>query len=289
MLAAVGVVATGMVLVLAFGKLAHTYEAGLQKLNETAPSKPGQLRRRWINTLIQVPPLSWWLRNPATRASFLLTTAYMVRDRDVKLRLYPGIAPILMMPIIFLWQGQTRGGDGGAGFSMAFAGGYLGLIPFLAQNILQYSQNWAAADLFHMVPLAGPGAICHGARKAVLLFLTFPLLGLLGVVVVALQASASQLTLLLPGIMTIPLFALLPGLLGRTVPLSKPPEDAKAANRGVSMILMIFVSLGLSALATWARFGGWFNWLLLGEAISLTGLYYVLRARLDRTKWESIE
>lgn len=288
-LAALGVIATGGVLVLAFGKLAHSYEAGLQKLSETLPSKPGRLRRRWINTLINVPPLSWWLREPVTRASFLLTTAYMVRDRDVKLRLYPGIAPILILPVIFLLQGKSRSGDAGGGFGLAFAGGYLGLIPMLAQNILQYSQNWAAADLFHIAPIAGPAALSHGARKAVLLFLTLPLLLLLGVIVLAMQANLSQLALLLPGILTVPVFALIPGLLGKTVPLSKPPEDAKAANRGLSMFGMMFVSLAFSGLASWAWSGGWFWWFLLTEAAVVVVVCIICHARLNRVKWDSLE
>lgn len=287
-LAGVGMMATGVVLFFAFGKLAHNYETGLQKLGESLPTKPKKLRRRWIHALLNVQPLKWWLRHPVARASFLLTTAYMLRDREVKLRLYPGIAPILMMPVIFLLQGQARGGDSGSGFGLAFAGCYLGLIPMLAQNILQYSQQWQAADMFRVAPLTGPGPICHGARQAVLLFLTLPVLLLVGVIAVVLQARTAQLVLFLPGILTIPGFALVPGLLGKDVPLSQPPEDAKAANRGLSMMLMVLVALGLTILVTWAWSAGWFWWLLLGEAVVMAIIYFVARARLDRAKWDAV-
>lgn len=288
-LAALGIIGTGVVLYFAFEKLSQSYESGLQKLSESAPTKPKKLRRRWINTLINLPPLRWWLREPVSRASFLLTTAYMLRDREVKLRLYPGIAPILILPIIFLFQGQAGRGHDSGGIGLAFAGGYLGLLPLLAQNILQYSQQWAAADLFRIAPLAGPGAICHGARKAVLLFLTVPMLLLLAVLLMALRVSWGQMLLLVPGVLTVPIFALVPGLMGKDVPLSQPPEDAKATNRGLSMMLMSIIALVLSGVATWANMRGWLHWLLLGETVLVAGLYAFLRARLNRAKWTTVE
>lgn len=286
-LAGLGIIVTGVILLFAFEKLSQSYETGLQKLSESAPTKPKKLRRRWINTLIQLPPLSWWLRDPVTRASFLLTTAYMLRDREVKLRLYPGIVPVLILPIIFLFQSRTPGAGGG--FGLTFAGCYLGLLPMLAQNILQYSQQWAAADLFRIAPLSGPGAICHGARKAVLLFLTLPLILLLFVITLGMHTSLSQLILFLPGLLSIPIFALLPGLLGKDVPLSQPPEDAKAANRGMAMFGMMIVALALAGVATLAWAQGWFHWLLLGEAAVVAVFYIYGRARLNRMKWEPIQ
>jgi hypothetical protein len=159
----------------------------------------------------------------------------------------------------------------------------------LAQNILQYSQQWHAADLFRIVPMTGPGSLCHGVRKAVLLFLTLPLLLLLGAVTLVLHVKLSQLALLLPGIFVIPVFALLPGLLGKDVPLSQPPEDAKAANRGAGMIVTMLIPLALAGVATWAWSQGWFQWLLLGEAIVVGLLYYVFKTRLSRATWDAME
>ena len=102
-LALVGVLATGAVLWLAFEKLAHDYETGLQNLGEAAaPKHRGGPRRRWLDTMAGRPPLRWWLRDPVSRASFLLVAAYLFRDRDVKLRVYPGLAPMLAWPVIML-------------------------------------------------------------------------------------------------------------------------------------------------------------------------------------------
>jgi hypothetical protein len=123
----------------------------------------------------------------------------------------------------------------------------------------------------------------------VLLFLTLPLILLLFVITLGMHTSLSQLILFLPGLLSIPIFALLPGLLGKDVPLSQPPEDAKAANRGMAMFGMMIVALALAGVATLAWAQGWFHWLLLVEAVVVAVFYIYGRARLNRMKWEPIQ
>src|SRR5258708_6715496 len=137
-LAGIGLAATAVVLWLAFGKLAHDYQTGLQTLTETLPRRrSGRSGRFWVNRLANIPPLCWWLRDPVARAGFLLTVAYLARDRDVKLRVYPGLAPMLVLPIIFLLPNRSVGGGGS--FGIAFAGGYLGLLPVPCLNLVPLS------------------------------------------------------------------------------------------------------------------------------------------------------
>jgi hypothetical protein len=231
--------------------------------------------------------LRWWLRDSVSRAAFLLTAAYLVRDRDVKLRVYPGLAPMLVMPVIFLVQDHGRGDSGG--FGIAFAGVFLGLIPVLGLTLVQYSQQWQAADLFRAAPIAGPAPLCHGARQAVLCLLTLPVLVVFGLIAWALRGHSANLALLLPGVMALPVFALVPNLGGKGVPLSLPTEEAKSANRGVTMIGVMLASGVLSGLATWAWSGGWFVWLLLAELIIVGALYVGLRVSLAAARWPSLE
>jgi hypothetical protein len=172
-LAVAGLIATAAVLWLAFEKLARDYEKGLQSMGETtAPKIPAGARRRWLDILANRPPLRWWLRDPVSRASFLLVAAYLFRDRDVKLRVYPGLAPMLVWPVIMLVQvhgaSQQGGFSGFSGYGIAFSGIFIGIIPLLALDLLRYSQHWQAADLFLVAPIRGPGPLCHGARRAVL-------------------------------------------------------------------------------------------------------------------------
>jgi hypothetical protein len=282
-LGGLGLLFTTAVLWGAFGKLAGDYETGLRMLNESKAAPAGQsVGRRWFGRLVNTPPLTWWLNDPVTRATFLLTAAYLARDRDVKLRIYPGLAPMLVMPLIFLVR------DRGS-FGVAFAGTYLGLVPLLGLNLLQYSQHWQAADVFRAAPLPGPAPLCHGARRAILVLLTAPVLVFYALAVWLTGIELSRLALLLPGLIALPIFALIPSLTGKTVPLSLPIDEAKSAGRGLHMIGVMLVSGALSGLAMWSWSGGWFLWLLLVEVIGVFILYAILRASLNSVRWPSLE
>ncbi|MDB6032670.1 MAG: hypothetical protein JWM16_3008 [Verrucomicrobiales bacterium] len=284
-LAGVGLAVTSVVLWLAFGKLAQDYQAGLQSLSESSTVKPqGRARRRWLEALVSAPPLKWWLRDSVVRAAFLLTAAYLVRDRDTKLRIYPGLAPMLVMPLVFLFQSRGSGG-----FGLAFSGAYLGLVPLLGLTLLQYSQQWQAADLFRAAPMLGPAPLCDGARRAVLCFLALPALLLLAALGWMLPKDSANLLLLLPGLIATPLYALYPTLGGKAIPLSMPIEEAKSAQGGLKMIGVTMVSIALAGITAWAWATGWFWWLILGEAVLGTILYMAMRASLKKVRWQPID
>ncbi len=286
-LAAMGLLAAAAVLWFAFGRLARDYETGLQTLNESAATGPRRWPgRRWFDVFVHTPPLRWWLRDSVTRAAFLLTAAYLVRDRDVKLRIYPSLAPMLAMPLIFLFQ--ERGQDAPS-FGVAFAGAYLGLIPLLGLNLLQYSQHWKAADIFRAAPMPGPARLCDGARQAVLCLLAVPVMAFYGLIFWLLGIDVSRLALLLPGLIVLPIYALIPCLGGKGVPFSLPNEEAKSAARGLQMMVVMMISFALSGLAMWSWSSGWFLWLLLAETVLVFGLHARIRASLAAARWPSLE
>jgi len=294
-LAAGAVVATVAVLGTAFGLLARSYQHGMQALNETISHRTAtRPRRRWLDKLVNHPPLSWCLRDSVSRTAFVLTGAYLFRDRDVKLRVYPGIAPMLVLPIIMMLQTRTvgalaKGGGGASSFMLAFGAGYLGLIPLLALGLLQYSQQWQASDLFRAAPLSGPAQLCRGARWAVLLFLTAPLLVLFGGVLYWFVGPSRLFLLVLPGILALPIFSLVAQLRGAGVPLSRATEEAKSTGRGLIMIaVMLLAGIG-SALSAWAFSAGWFGWFLLAEAIAVLVVGLVLTRIIAASTWSPIE
>jgi ABC-2 type transport system permease protein len=292
LLAALAVFVTAIILWTAFEKLAGSYETGLQALNETVSARPkNRGKRRWLDQIVNVPPMSWWLRDPVTRASFLLVAAYLMRDRDVKLRIYPGIAPMLILPFVFLFQnqGHHHAASSPFDFGIPFAGVYLGLIPLLGLNLLQYSQQWQASDIFRYAPMIGPAPICHGARLAVLCFLTLPMLLFFGITIWIMRGNFSQLLLLLPGIIALPVFALVPSLGGKSIPLSLPTDAAKSAGRGLNMIFIMLISFALAGLAAWAFSAGYFWWLILGESILAFLVYAAMRFSLGKVRWKSAE
>ncbi|MEK7951959.1 hypothetical protein [Luteolibacter soli] len=286
--AGVGLAATAGVLLLAFGKMAGTYEEGLKTLAESRPKASGTGGgRRWLDRIADLPPLSWLLRDPVTRASFRLSAAYMLRDRDMKLRLYPGLAPLLMMPAVFLLQGSS---PAMGTFGIAIAGGYLGLLPLSAMGLLQFSQHWQAADIYRLAPVPGPGRFILGAVVAVLIVLVIPAISLLGVIMPLLPGGMKHLPILLPGLIALPVYALAPGAIDKTVPLSKPTEESKSATRGATMFLMmmsamILPGLGLAAKKYLDAFG---PFLALEAIASAVGCFLLVKT-ISEKSWDPIE
>jgi ABC-2 type transport system permease protein len=285
LLAAFGLAGTGALLWLAFGKLAQDYQAGLQTMAETVSRPRARSQRRWTEILVNTPPIKWFFRTPISRATFLLTAAYLFRDRDVKLRVFPGLAPMLIIPLVFLFQDEHTSKN----FGLAFSGGFLASIPLLALDLLQYSQQWQASDIFRVAPMAGPGEICQGARRAVLLLLTLPVVLVICLLVWLVQRDVSQLLLFLPGILLMPLVALVPALLHRGMPLSLPNEEAKSAVRTVKMFGVMLLAAILSGITSWAFSAGWFGWLIAGELIVVIPAYLGGRVLVSRLRWRPVE
>jgi hypothetical protein len=292
LLGGLAIIATPLVLWLAFGKLAGDYESGLQMLNETTSERVRKRkRRRWLDALVDLPPLRWWLRDSVSRASFLLCAAYLVRDRDVKLRIYPAIAPMLVMPIFFLLPttGRSSGGGFTGAMGVAFASGYLGLIPLLALNMLQFSQQWQASDIFRAAPLAGPAPLCHGARRAVLLLLTFPFFLFMAILTLLVRRDGALILLMLPGAIATPVFALIPNLGGRGLPLSLAGDPTRSTWHGLTMLLILPFAMIISGLAAFTWSAGGFWWLVLIETVLAGLVYSVLRRTITNSRWRSAE
>ena len=262
-------------------------ELGLQTLAESRPRKTKEGGGpRLVEKITAIPPLSWLLRDPVTRAAFRLCAAYFFRDRDMKLRLYPGLAPVMVMPMVFLLQGVS---GKGSEIGIAFAGGYLGLVPLMAMNLLQYSQHWQAADLYRLAPVAGPAPFIRGATYAVCSLLVAPALLLLTLVVGFLSKKPEHAFLLLPGLIALPVYALLPGAIEKAVPLSKPTEEAKSATRGAMIFILMISALALPGIGMAVRSQGFYWQFLLLEAVFSVAACLALNVLISRKQWDALE
>ena len=287
-LAGIGIFATAAVVALAFGKLAGGYESGLQTLGETTARKPTKAGRpRALQRLVALPPVCWLLRNPVERAGFLLVGGYMFRDRDVKLRLYPGLAPMLMMPVIMLANGMSH--HEGGGFMLLIGGSYIPLIPMIALNLLRFSQHWQAADVFLVTPTQGPGRLMIGARKAVEIFLVLPALLLMGAAFVWIGGGFSGLTQLLPGIFALPVYSRVSSLSGDQLPLSLPGEEAKSAGRGILMVVAMLSAMVVGGIAGAAQHFGYFTGFLIVEALLACLCAVLMDLKIRNLAWKPIE
>lgn len=288
--AAIGVAATVLTSWLALEKLGDAYGQGLMNLNETASTvkDSGKPRGRWLRALVRMPPLRWWLRDPVERQAFILTTAYLVRDREVKLRLYPGIAPMLIMPLFMLFTTTSgRAGSNDMGIMVqGFASCFLGMVPLQAMLFLGCSEHWRASAFFHSAPLPHWTPLFHGARKAVLACLTFPVLVVQAVLVCSLQHSLVPLLLSLPALVFLPAFSLVTGVITSWLPLSKPSEEVKNNLNGCLVMAATMVAAGLvGGLASWMWRIGWFWPYLAGLTLTMLAAAGVMRKLMRGRPW----
>jgi hypothetical protein len=290
--AAAGLLVTGLVSWLAFGVLGSAYGQGLMALNEVANSEERAThpRGRRLKMLLNLPLMRWWLRDPVERQSFLLTAAYMFRDREMKLRFYPGLAPMLVMPVIMIFSAGAQRGSDEVPWMQAFVACYMGIIPLQTMLILQRSEHWRAATLFHIAPLPHWAPLFHGTRKAVLALFTTPMLLLQCGLIAALQRSLVPFVMLLPAVFFVPAFSLALGLKDAWLPLSKPPEEQRDASLGCLMMAAVFtISAALGAASAWTWKVGWFWVYLAAEALLMGGTYVLLKRRIRSTPWEGRE
>jgi hypothetical protein len=287
--AAIGVAATALLAWLAFVRLGAAYGIGLMALGESQERLSDGPTRRRLGRVTTLPPLRWWLRDPVERHAFVLASAYLVRDRETKLKVYPSLAPLLVMPIV-LGLGMDRRGVEGGEVAGVFALGYVVIVPIQALILLHRSEHWRAADLFRLAPVAHWTPLFHGARKAVVCWLALPALALVAALIALLRGTWSPLLIALPMLVAVLVCSFVPGLVGAWLPLSKPNTDPRDSALGCAVLGGVMAGvMMLGALASWLHGLGWF-WPFLAATLFLGfGLQALFVARLRARRWRPVE
>jgi ABC-2 type transport system permease protein len=125
--------------------------------------------------------------------------------------------------------------------------------------------------------------------RAVQCLLVIPFLLALGLMLLLTRAHPLQWWLLLPGLISLPAYSMIPASDGEAVPLSRPGDEAKSASRGLVMMGASFVSIVIAALAWWAWRTGWFWQFVAVEAAIAIFLYVGMRRSMLRLTWSSLE
>ena len=271
-LALIGVLITAALSYLAIGRLAPSYAEGLTKLAETRTREPRRTRARTRVTGIRNPILRWWLRDPVELGVFRLTAAYMRRDREIKLRLYPSLAMFVVFPLLGLAD-RDRGGF--STFVPLITVWMLGSLPATALQAVRMSSQFSAADIFSVAPLASTAPVFHGARKAAIFYLLLPAMCVAGSLIVFLApAGRESLLLALPGLIAIPTLSLLPGLIEEYLPLSQPAARGEQSSRNMGLMFATMLSMLVVVGFAWLAWSLGLLWLLLLLEILLMALLH---------------
>ena len=271
-MAAIAVLSTVALAWTAVGRLAGAYASTLSALGETPAtprSKEASSARapRAMNGLLKA-----WLRDPVERGVYQLTRAYMTRDRDVRMRLYPALATIVVPAILPLID-RNVGGRAGPALVLTF----IGMLTNTAMATLKMSPQYAAGDVFRYAPLSGTAPVFHGARKAVIVGFVLPAFVLVSPILWFTIQQHRLMLAMLPVLVAMPTLSLLNGLVGDYLPFSMPPTAGRQG--AINILYMLVGAISASAISAVALIGlrqGWF-WYFLGfEILFLMGLHAVL-------------
>jgi hypothetical protein len=274
----IGFVATGALTYSAIGKLAPSYGEALAKLGEArqrsaksrrSPQKIGDRRN---------PFFHWWMPDPIERASFRLAAAYMRRDREIKLRLYPSLGSFLVFPLMGLLDRRT----GASPFIPLLTVWMLGQLPIIAMETLRTSSQAAAADIFATAPLESGASVFLGVRKATNFYLMVPALCIATGLLVLVIHSRSALLLALPGLVAIPIVSLLPACVDTYLPLSRSPQIGTQNAKNTTLMFGTMLTMGILAGISYVAYeANLLPILLLVEIAIVLTMYWALKRRIQ--------
>lgn len=281
LLALIGLGVTALLAYIAIGKLSPSYGEGLATIAESRSSTPTSARVRKRRAL-RNPLLRWWLRDPIELWSFRLAGAYMRRDRDMKLRLYPSLTIFLAFPLISL---MDRHNGGFSAFVPLLTVWMMGMLPFQAMQTLQMSQHYLAADIFAIAPLQSAAPVFHGVRKATILYLLFPALAI-DVLLIAVLAPGGLLglQLALPGLIAIPLISLAPGVFEDYLPLSRPASRGEQSSRNLGLTFSSMILMGIVLVAAYIAWKFGVLWYAIAVELLLAILLYDFLNRIIKKR-----
>ena len=256
--------------------LAEGYARQVAALSEaSAPEKPARPARAirvgpsWLERL-----LATLLPDPVERGAFRLTRAYLARDRDMRMRVYPSLALIVVFPVLAIID-QGHYGRMGAVMTIFM----IGTLPATAMMTFKMSPHHAAAELFRYAPIHGTASLFHGVRKAMLAFLVVPGLIAGGILLWFGTTDHQALIIGIPALLAIPTLSLLDGLIGDYLPLSIAPTGGRQGALNVGMMLFGFIWLALFAgLGVLAQAKGWF-WHMVAVEIAVIALVHPMLLR----------
>jgi hypothetical protein len=270
---------------LAFGAIRYLsggFARGMTRLTEARwrarpadarPAAAAVVSHAWRN-----PLLRFWVRDPIERACFDLASASLKRDRDVRLRVYPSLAVVVILPLIGLLDRER------SPFMSIMSLWFLGVAPMLVTESLRASSNPSAAEVFRAAPVRSVAPLFHGVRKAAIAFSVVPLLALCAAALIAMARNRTGAALFaLPVVMAIPTLSLTSGFFGPYVPLAKPAVRGAQAAR--NSLLWWTTSLASAALiaATWGALRLHLFWPFVGLlAAGLVPLHRLLLRRIER-------
>jgi hypothetical protein len=222
---------------------------------------------------------------------FDLSWHMMLRSREFKMQVYPGIGYVLVLFIVYTLK---SGGFHADSFDISNPENRFAILSVLyapallimgATAQIPLSPFWKASWIYQMSPIEKPGRIICGSTKAVMaqfMLIPFLLIGIFGIIV-------NGLAILPAWIMAVSIQIMLAYLLSiinvKSLPFSKPPEKAGSSGNFIKVMLTLVLISGLVFLQ-WSIFS--YSWLMLATAALALIITLLLNKQIANTPWNSI-
>ncbi|WP_266369094.1 hypothetical protein [Tellurirhabdus rosea] len=224
-------------------------------------------------------------RNPVEQAAFAFTWRIMLRDRKFKLKAYPALGYMVVILFMLFWRsGQGWSEEGNRKYLLLLY--FANLVGMQVLPFVWHSDQYKAAWLYAVSPLAQPGMLISGAVKAVLVQFCLPVYLITGLITLMLAGPHSIGDILLSwGInaSTLVLFAL--GGNSR-MPFSMPLEQV---TKGTNTF-RVFGIMAAVGLLGFLHYGMASLPYVVWMAIPLAwGGFLLLVRNLQQTPWASVK
>jgi ABC-2 type transport system permease protein len=225
---------------------------------------------------------AFFLRKPVERAVFDLVAAYLKRDREIKVRLYPSFSYIIIFPLL----GVITGGlsdpfiHQGAMLNSIIGAAMIPFVTAVAAGVFLFSEHYQASYIFRAAPVADLSDIHRGLRKAAQAYIALPgALVLLIFYTILWRNFFHAFLLIAPWVILTPMILMFPFIGQEFLPLSRKYQKGQQSARSMVIFFLSFLCMaGVTAVQNLSIQGSVPYWMFLTGVLVFSAIsYFILR------------
>jgi hypothetical protein len=269
-------------------RLANRFSEGIGSIDTVVNKKVNQSVSRRQRSLPEILS-GWFCATPAERGSFEFVWKVTARDRKFKLRVYPSLAYFLVLvPTFFMNKDLTisemitKASE--SDWQMVFIIYFSSLIISSVIQNITYLDQYKAAWIYRIAPMAHPGEILSGSLWAMVVKFMFPAMALIGAIIVYLWGMEGLDDLLFGTIVLLIVQLVIILATKNHLPFSQ--EFTKNSGGQFVRVLLLFFGMALVGFGHWAI--SQIPFVILGLAPFLLWLLYFLNLEIRKLDWNKI-
>lgn len=270
-------------------RLANRFSQGLGSIDIVASKKnsqPGTVSNQSLPERIA----AFFCVTPTERGSFEFVWKVTARDRKFKLRVYPSLAYFLILvPTFFINKSldfsEMLAEAAKSDWQMIFIVYFSSLVLSSVIQNIDYLDQYKAAWVYRIAPLAQPGEILTGSMWAIVVRFMVPAMVLIGTIIVFVW-GVKGLDDLLFGTIVLLIFQQVVILATKnSLPFSR--EFTKNSSGQFIRVLLLLFGMGLVGLGHWAI--SQVSYVILGLTPLMLWLLVFLNKEIRKLGWDNIE